>query len=379
VPAATETTDETAAARPFRRLLDELGIQADQMIAEFMAQDPATIDLAGRVESLPGKVLDVLVALHDQLNVESRAALTQWKTEKEERHRKMWEWDEQQYPYNRAILDWQAQSSHGSAALGRHDWQHQSPYYREMVEWQEQQSRRNRELWEQLEGSERAFRASLPPNWNSPEIDFPSLADLEVLQLEEGLPLAWVPPNSVLQAILSCATSASRRRVIARESSAILAACLRELRRLRSVETTGWRASAREATSAMKDGHWSAGQALAAIALDTATAKFVRSSYKDATSHSRRGKGSVRVATPPGSSEASLPTWRDVDYPRALLVLHGIFGAFAEYDGAGGDAVPKQFTRHGTIHSVGRPQYSKANALIALMHLVGLMCLIEDE
>ena len=55
------------------------------------------------------------------------------------------------------------------------------------------------------------------------------------------------------------------------------------------------------------------------------------------------------------------------------------YGAFSVYDENGGEPVPIQFTRHGTVHSICRRQYSKANALIALMHLVGLVYLIEDE
>ena len=348
--AAPNLIVESSTSSHFSRLLDEAGDRADQMIADFRVQVPGTIDLTGRVTWLPGKVLDALIAMKDQLNDVSRAAIADWEEEQTQHHTEMWEQLDQQIPSRRAILD-----------------------------WEESASRSNRELWDQLERNERAFRSSLPPNWNSPEIEFPSLEELKILQLEEGLPLAWVPPNSVLQAILGCSTSASRRRVVAGESAKILTARLSELRGLRSGETKEWRASAREAASAMKTGHWRAGQALAAIALDTATVKFVKSAYKDAVTHSRKGKGGVRLATPPGSSEDSLPTWMDVDYPRALLVLHGIFGAFAEYDENGLTSVPRQFTRHGTVHSVGRPQYNKANAVIALMHLVGLLCLIEDE
>ena len=124
----------------------------------------------------------------------------------------------------------------------------------------------------------------------------------------------------------------------------------------------------------MEAGYWRAGQALAAIALDTAADEFIRSSYKNATHHYDRNGN----PTPPGSSPSSLPTWRDIDYPRALLVMYGIWGAFKQFWTNRGDLVPAQFSRHGTIHSLSPRQYTRANALIALMHLVGLMCLIEE-
>lgn len=370
--------------------LERLGDRADEMLAEYLAQEPASINLVGKVGSLPGVVFDALVEMKDQLNDDSRAALEEWEEEKYERHRQMFGLPEYENPLYRAIREQEEQRSalyqqwtqveEYQSALHRQMYEvRENPLHRAMREWQAAEAERNRLIWEAMERAEQAFQQSLPPNWKSPDVEFPDLEDLEVLQLEEGIPLAWVPPNQVLTEVLACRTAAGRRRVIASESAAILKACLKELRRLRSDETREWRSSARQAAAAMEAGHWRAGQALAAIALDTATEKFVRTSYKDATLQSRRGKGAVRVATPPGTSDDSLPTWRDVDYPRALLVLHSLYGAFTEFNPRTGEQVPTQFTRHGTVHTMDRRQYSKANGLIALMHLVGLLCLIEDD
>jgi hypothetical protein len=287
------------------------------MLASFMAQDPLDIDLAGRVEFLPRMVLDVLVEIKDQLNEASQGAID---------------------------------------------------------EWQERQRQRARERWELMERNRAQFVASLPPNWQSPEVEFPGLSELEELQLKEGIPLAWVPPNEVLRRVLEARSAAARRRIIAADADAILSACIKELRRLESGETKEWRKSAIEAARVMRSGHWRAGQALAAIALDTAADTFVRSSFSDATRHLHNGE-----PNPPGSSLLTAPSWDEVDYPRALLVLHSLYGAFHTYRIKSGEPVPRQFTRHGTVHSMGGTQYSKANALIALMHLVGLLCLIEDD
>jgi len=277
---------------------------------------------------------------------------------------------------NRVVLEYLDDSQNQTTSLGLEAWLREHDHYHQMMEWREEQMRRERDLWERYEEAEsEALQVALPPNWKSPDIELPDLEQLSALQLVEGIPLAWVPPNRVLRGMLECKTAASRRRLIARESSAILKACQAELRRLGSPETSDWRVSAREAASAMKSGHWRAGQALAAIALDTATSKFVRSSYSAATRHFDRN----RKPTPPGSSNDSLPSWFEVDYPRAMLVLHSIYGAFSVFDGKGGEsAVPVQFTRHATVHTMSGRQYNKSNALIALMHLVGLLCLVED-
>lgn len=298
-----------------------MGERAQRKKTELLAQEPAPIDLVGQIQWLPRLVLDALIPLKDQLNPEPHAALE---------------------------------------------------------EWLEEERRRSRKFWAMMERGKRHFRTQLPPNWNSPEVPFPGLDEIERLQLDEGLPLAWVPPNRVLAALLTRRTAGGRRRLIAKEASAILAACRKELRRLQAAETRKWRAAANEAAIVIGAGRWRAGQALAAVALDSLTYNVIQHGYPNAVTQFRKGPGGVKIATPPGSGEGSLPTWHDVDYPRALLVLYGIFGAFAEYD-RGGGRIPGQFTRHATVHSMGAPQYTKANALIALMNLVSLLCLVEDE
>lgn len=360
--------------------LEALKFNTEVLIEQFKTQDPASIDVAGRIDLLPRAAIKVLRKMKRELNEDSRTAVEQWEQADAQR-RLAWQRNERANPYGRALVAWQEhQNSRGSAALNWEEWHRQSPLYQELQAWQEYQRDRDRELWADFqEAEEAAFRIALPPNWRSPEINFPDIGTLEELQLREGLPLAWVPPNRVLAELLTRRTAASRRRVIARESKAILDSCRRELRRLRSEQTAEWRRSAGAAAAAIEDGHWAAGQALAAIALDTATIKFVRSSYKDAVLQSRTVSGGVKTRTPPGTSEHGLPTWSDVDYPRAMLVLHSLYGAFGEYNGRAGENVPEQFSRHGTIHSVSHRQYNKANALIALMHLVALLCLVEDK
>lgn len=58
--------------------------------------------------------------------------------------------------------------------------------------------------------------------------------------------------------------------------------------------------------------------------------------------------------------------------------MYGIWGSFKQFWVKRGEDVPSQFTRHGTVHSMSPLQYTKANALIAVMHLVGLLCLLDE-
>lgn len=308
---------EGATKGRFDELLEEMGRRAEATLAEFMAQDPASIDIADRLPYLPRKVLDGLAAIKDQLNDDSRAAIE---------------------------------------------------------EWQERDRQRHREMWKAAERSHNAFLNSLPPNWRSPDIEFPSIEELEELQLNQGLPLAWLPPNHVLDTLLELKTSEERSRLIEDEATAILDACEVELERLNAELISEWRVSAAEAVGSMRTGHWRAGQALAAIAMDTAVEEFViKNGYKHAVAQAKCNK-----PTPPGALPTSFPTWRDIDYPRVLLVMYGIWGSYKQFWIKRGDDVPIQFSRHGTVHSMSPRQYTKANALIAVMHLVGLLCVLNE-
>jgi hypothetical protein len=189
-----------------------------------------------------------------------------------------------------------------------------------------------------------------------------------------GLPLAWLPPNNVLSALLRLKTNEDRSQLIEDEAAAILHACEVEIERLEAELTTDWRVSAMESVQSMREGLWRAGQALAAIALDTAVEEFVtKGGYEHAVAQVRDKK-----PTPPGTLPTSFPSWLDIDHPRALLVMHGIWGSYKQFWGKNGTAVPSQFTRHGTVHSMSPRQYTKSNALIAVMHLVSLLCMLDE-
>lgn len=189
---------ESVLAEPLARLK----ANAEATLAALIAQDPLAIDIGGRVPYLPRMVLRTLADMKSQLNERSRTAIE---------------------------------------------------------DWQEREVARARELWSLMERNNEAFSASLPPNWKSPEVEFPDLAQLESLQLSEGLPLAWVPPNGVLRRLLEAETAESRRDIISAAADTILAACFAELERLTSTETREWRASAVEAGLVMSSGHWRAG------------------------------------------------------------------------------------------------------------------------
>lgn len=217
-----------------------------------------------------------------------------------------------------------------------------------------------REQFAQLIGvARRAVEAQLPPNWRAEAISVPK--DLEVLLLDEGLALAWVPPPAVLTRLFNASSASERRRILGSRWKVITNACIEELDSVRDSSVSSHVRFARKAADALLAGSPEASQALSANLLDTVLrAEFSATDRKSITGQRAR---------------------LDIDgYPlRVAIVLGGIWGAHGEFWPENGDKVPRAYSRHGTVHGVSRRQYSRINAVLALMHVVSILRLIEVD
>jgi hypothetical protein len=190
---------------------------------------------------------------------------------------------------------------------------------------------------------------SFPQNWQGEElIKLPK--NLETMLLDEGLPLAWVPPRPVLEKVFAAHSAGARRTVLSNNWRCIMEACVSELDGVSEPKLMEYVEFATEAAESLRDGRWRASQALSANLMD---------SNKKLTGQKSRVE------------------WED--YPiRAALVFGGIWGSYSEYWASKGDPIPRRYTRHASAHGVSRRQYTRLNAVIALMHIVGLLKVIES-
>jgi len=202
--------------------------------------------------------------------------------------------------------------------------------------------------------------AQYPPNWLGDEIiELPD--NLETLLLDEGLPLAWVPPRPVLEKVFEASTAGDRRRVLSDNWRGIVAACLEQLKSIDEPELHEYAEFAVEAAESLRDGRWRASQALSANLMDSILHRsFDKASKKKLTDQKTR------------------IDWEN--YPiRPALVLGGIWGSYSEYWASNGDPIPRRYTRHASAHGVSRRQYTRLNSVVALMHVVGLLKVIESD
>lgn len=222
--------------------------------------------------------------------------------------------------------------------------------------WAEQFSELTKNLGKIVEWSH-------PPNWRGDKtLLLPD--NLEVLLLDEGLPLAWVPSRNVLDKVFAANTASKRRKVLYSNRRGILNSCLLELNSLKKEELREYKSFALEAAGSIKIGHWRSSQALSTNIIDSIIRRLFDSESRAKLTSHRNGQ---RI------------NWKE--YPlREALVFGGIWGSYAEYWPNGvSQNIPRRYTRHATAHAVSKEQYTKINSLIAIMHVTAFLKLLEEE
>lgn len=199
-----------------------------------------------------------------------------------------------------------------------------------------------------------------PPNWQDETmVSLPK--NLDQILLDEGLPLAWVPPHAVLVKLFAASTPGERRTILSNHWRQILASCVTELESISESKLKEYVEFALEAAESLGAGRWKASQALSANLMDT----ILHRVFDKASRQKLIGQKSR------------------IDYKsypiKEALVLGGIWGSYSEYWTSNGDLIPRRYTRHASAHGVSRRQYTRLNSLVALMHVVGLLKVIEFD
>ena len=190
----------------------------------------------------------------------------------------------------------------------------------------------------------------VPSNWRALEI--PEGDILDQLVLEEGLPLAWVPPGNILDQLLRAPDAQARRRIIGRQSPRILASSEDAMDNITSPIGRRYRRFVVSAIHSIQAGYREAGQALATNTLDTVLSR-----------HGLKPK-----------SKNNRPNLESMQF-RDALVIGALWRAYFSYHPE--QTPPRWFGRHPTAHGVSSQQYTLRNATLAVMHLTAAIRWLE--
>lgn len=186
----------------------------------------------------------------------------------------------------------------------------------------------------------------MPPNW-------PHHIKLEVAQRlvnEFGLPLVWVPGPTVISLLIEAPDADARRAVLLSHADVIvgdLRTCLDDMDGFAEVEDQV--TLIRRAVDAFEAGHVEAGQALATVVLDALVMTYV----------GRHAEVPKKVK-PLGDDTAFI-------HLISAAALSPLLLAYESFWPDRGDPIPVAFNRHATVHTSSSIQFTRANALIALM------------
>ncbi|MFI5662272.1 hypothetical protein [Streptomyces sp. NPDC051684] len=194
----------------------------------------------------------------------------------------------------------------------------------------------------------------------------PNLKALETLLIDEGIPLMWVPGPKTVRALLDASDTAARRRVIGQRWRGIANDCTAILE---GIDHPGLQDSRRfglDVVRALRDGHTSAAQALAANLLDSLLHRhFDKASRLQLTKNEFKTKG----------VKFNLDDYKI----RVALTFAPVWCAHARYFPTDGDPIPRVFGRHPSAHGVSRAQYTRINAVYGLMLVVSVLKFFDLE
>jgi hypothetical protein len=217
--------------------------------------------------------------------------------------------------------------------------------------------------WDSLfESLHKLTERILPPNWK--EVDHPDYDAIETILVDEGVPLAWVPRAEILQVLFDAPDAQARRKIIGRRWRQVVTDCESVLNEVSHPALRCHRPFATDVVNALRGGHVSSAQALAANLLDSILRRnFDKGDFKDVTTNKK------------GGNRFDIDSYQI----KAAFTLGPVWRAYAEYWQSQGDPIPRRFGRHPSAHAVSRTQYSRINAVIALMIVTSLLRLLESQ
>lgn len=209
-----------------------------------------------------------------------------------------------------------------------------------------------------------SLRLHLPTNWRGVNVDVDEIEE-DVLQiLAEGIPLAWVPDKRVIGLLLDAPDAQARRRIISNNHRGITRTCLALAGSLPLRGRPLFLADmVARAVHAFQDGHVESAQALATNVLDTLITGYSRVAL---------GRSKGAMLNPEYSKKLSEErSWRlQLALGPSFTLMRGEHTVHERHNG---------FHRNATAHAVTSHQYSRINAVLAIMNATSVLtCFARD-
>lgn len=218
-------------------------------------------------------------------------------------------------------------------------------------------------LFKNLDSAIEAMRAGFYPS-NLQSIEGLDFEDVDAVVMTDGIPLYGLPRTTIAEALIRAESTNKRRDILDWRREAISADCRGALRNCTSESVGSYVPFAVAALDALDADHTEAAQALAGSLVDTiVTDRFGNGRYK----YRPNKKGTI---TTDAYNEFTV---------REYIAFAPMWQTYQQFFVSNGDQVPTQFNRHATAHAVSKHQYTRPNAVQALMFVCSLLYRINEE
>ncbi|WP_418057443.1 hypothetical protein [Pimelobacter simplex] len=198
---------------------------------------------------------------------------------------------------------------------------------------------------------------------NLRDIEGIEFADVEEVVMLDGIALYGVPRREIAERVLRAESTAARRDILGRRWKAISSDCRAALASCSSSIVAPYLRFAVGALDALDGGNPDAAQAMAASVLDTVVNGYFGKQRYDLTPNKRTTDASEYDNFTMLEFIAFAPLWK----------------AYQQYRPENGDPVPRTFSRHASVHGVSSRQFSRRNAVQAVLFVSSLLIFLDEE
>lgn len=218
-------------------------------------------------------------------------------------------------------------------------------------------------LFKNLVPAIKALQASFyPPNLRA--IDDLDFEDVHSVVMIAGIPLYGLPRTTIAEALIRAHGASKRRDILGRRWRTITADCREAVQSCSSSAVAPYIPFALAALDALQAGHTAAAQALAGSLVDTIVTSYFGEDRSKYTPHPQ-GKRTTDAY--------------DEFTVREYIAFAPMWQTYQQFRVTDGDKVPATFSRHATAHAVSSRQYSRRNAVQAVMFACSLLYRLDEE
>jgi hypothetical protein len=192
-----------------------------------------------------------------------------------------------------------------------------------------------------------------PPNLR--DIEGLDLDDVEAVVMFDGIGLYNVPRQSIATALIRADSVQKRREVLGRRWKAISSDCREAMESCESEALATYVATAIAALDALDAGHTRAAQALVGSLTDALLTDYL---------------GDERYLYTPNKKTKNSDAYKEFGI-RKFIALAPMWQAYQQFWARNGDAVPSNFNRNATAHTVNGRQFNRRNTVQGLLFVCG--------